>query len=254
MIVRLVATNPVGQGLNLIGGFRYRLLDDGPRRSLDVDYHWDGELSEKQARLAQLFKSRLLPEVKRRLGFEGSVNTDASPTFLPPFVRVVNLAFWREDQTGGRIQIPVDITRIICLDRPSVRTVDGVIYRTASDADLIESKVISVFTRTRLEHRDLVDLFLFASHLVPDYVKRVHQKLETLQTRSIVVAARLSDLLGHRDYHERAIDELVSTQLDPHASDNIQAAGGGAVVLGAALAILTKLQTDQASGNPGSKK
>jgi hypothetical protein len=253
MIARLVATNPAGQGLSLIGGFRYRLLDDGVRRSLDVDYHWDGELSEKQTRLAQLFESRLLPEAKRRLGFEGRVTTDANPGTASPFVRVVNLAFWRGDQTGERIQVPVDITRIICLDRPSVRTVDGVVYRTVSDADLIESKVMSVFTRRWLEYRDLVDLFLFASHLVPDYVERVHRKLEMSQTSPVVLAARLSDLLGHRDYHGRAIDELVSTQLEPHASDSIRAAGGGVVVLVAALAILTKLQPGH-SRNPGRDK
>ena len=41
-IVRLVATSPAGQGLLLIGGTRYRLLDRSHRLSTDADYHWDG--------------------------------------------------------------------------------------------------------------------------------------------------------------------------------------------------------------------
>lgn len=43
-VAQLVATLPVGVGLCLVGGFRYRLLDRGVRRSVDIDYHWAGDL------------------------------------------------------------------------------------------------------------------------------------------------------------------------------------------------------------------
>ena len=48
LIVRTLATNPAGHRLCLIGGFRYRLLDGSARRSVDVDYHWEGDLVAKQ--------------------------------------------------------------------------------------------------------------------------------------------------------------------------------------------------------------
>ena len=46
VIARLVATNPAGVNLLLIGGFRYRLLDNSQRFSVDIDYHWEGNLTK----------------------------------------------------------------------------------------------------------------------------------------------------------------------------------------------------------------
>lgn len=48
MAAEIVATNPAGNRLLLIGGFRYRLLDASARASTDLNYHWQGELEEKQ--------------------------------------------------------------------------------------------------------------------------------------------------------------------------------------------------------------
>ena len=251
IIARLVATSPAGQGLSLIGGFRYRLLNQGARLSMDVDYHWDGELIEKQAKLAKLFDGKLLPEVRRRLGFDGRVNTDANPATASALVRVVDLAFWNNDPAKDRIVIPVDITRIVCLDKPAVRTVDGVVYRTVSDADLVESKITSVFMRPWIEHRDIVDLFLFASHIAEDYVPRVQRKFEMLAANPASLAERLNDLSVHQNYHERVIAEVVSNQLNSQAVENIRDAGGGSMVLDAVMAILVRLQQGQ-TGRPDS--
>ncbi len=37
VIVRMIATSPAGVNLLLIGGFRYRLLDQSQRFSVDID-------------------------------------------------------------------------------------------------------------------------------------------------------------------------------------------------------------------------
>lgn len=248
VVARLIATSPAGQGLSLIGGFRYRLLDEGPRRSMDVDYHWDGDLSEKQSSLARLLAGKLIPEVNRRFGYEGRVGTDTNPGTASPLVRVVNLAFWHSDPARARIEIPVDITRIVCLDGPVVRTVGGVVYRTVSDADLVEGKIVSVFTRAWLEHRDIVDIFLFASHLASDYVSRTRRKLKTLGVAPSSVAERMRDLSGHRGFHSRTVTEVVRTQLDRQTAENILAAGGGEMVLDAVLGTLTPISPDSTDG------
>jgi hypothetical protein len=46
--VRVLATHPAGRGLCLVGGFRYRLLNESARASNDIDYHWEGDLQAKQ--------------------------------------------------------------------------------------------------------------------------------------------------------------------------------------------------------------
>ena len=65
MVAALVATQPAGAGLCLVGGFRYRLLDRAVRLSVDIDYHWMGDLAAKQQALAELFRRRLLEQLFR---------------------------------------------------------------------------------------------------------------------------------------------------------------------------------------------
>lgn len=238
VVARIVATHAAGQGLCLIGGFRYRLLDGGARRSMDVDYHWDGDLAEKQRQLADLFKRRLLPEVKRRWGYEGSAAPATGPAAESPSARVVDLACWKEGSGGSRIEIPVDITRLVCLDKPTVRTADGVVYRTPSDQDMVEGKVVAVFSRTVLQHRDLVDLFLFSNHLGADSAVRVRRKLAMTGIPVDDTRKRIEDFVKHRAYHIRTIEAVVVNQLDAPAARSIQDSGGGATVLDAVLAML----------------
>jgi predicted nucleotidyltransferase component of viral defense system len=72
VVARLVATSPAGVNLLLIGGFRYRLLDNSQRFSVDIDYHWGGDLEAKQRELLSRCRRVILGQVRRELGYEGS--------------------------------------------------------------------------------------------------------------------------------------------------------------------------------------
>ncbi|HXP60668.1 MAG TPA: hypothetical protein VN829_09265, partial [Dongiaceae bacterium] len=78
-VARLVATSPAGVNLLLIGGFRYRLLDNSPRFSVDIDYHWGGDLEAKQRELVGLGRRVILGQVSRELGYEGSASARTGP-------------------------------------------------------------------------------------------------------------------------------------------------------------------------------
>lgn len=241
-VAKLLATSSAGSNLRLIGGFRYRFLDQSARLSHDIDYHWEGDLEAKQAELVILFARRLLPEIKHRLGFDGEARAAGGPEAESPAVRIVELAFWQIGVAFSRIQVPVEITRIICLDPPAVRAAAGIVYPTASDADLIEAKIIALLNRRVIEHRDFCDIFLFASHLAPNAAGRLQTKLQQLAINPAVIAQRLRDLRDHRDYHIQAIESVIARQLDPPAAANIAAAGGGKLILDAVLDVLTKLK------------
>lgn len=241
LVARVVAANPAGRNLLLIGGFRYRFLDESVRTSTDVDYHWSGDLAEKQKELLALFERRLLPEIRRRFGYECSAAIPAGPDADAPTLRVVELAVWREGSSWGRIEIPVEVTRIACADPVIVRTADGTIYPTASDADMIESKVIAVFNRAYLQHRDLVDVFLFRSKLPADSGRRLAQKMKALDIPASAVEQRMADFRKHTVYHARAIQEVLDTQLDPAAAAQLKDAGGGQMVFETVLGVLFSL-------------
>ena len=240
-VAYLVATLPVGVGLCLIGGFRYRLLDRGVRRSVDVDYHWDGDLEAKQRELIDLFERRLLPDVRRQMGLEGSVGAARGAVAESTSVAVVELAFWQLGSAVGRIEIPVEITRIECADPPAARTADGVVYRTTSNADMFESKVIAIVGRTFVEHRDLVDLHLFSSHAAPDAPARLRHKLERLGIDPATVLRRLDDLAQSGPRHAAAIDAVIHGQIDPASAATLADAGGGKAVLASVRSLLAVL-------------
>jgi hypothetical protein len=235
---RLIATSAAGHNLLLIGGFRYRFLDQSVRTSRDIDYHWSGDLEKKQHELAVLFRRRLLPKIRRQLGYEGRADPATGPDAESPAVRTVALSFWQSGVEFSRLELPVEITSVACADPTEVRTVDGIIYPTLSDADLIESKILAVFGRRIMAHRDLVDIFLFAGKLVPDSPARLARKLEALTVSGEDVRKRLEDLQTHAAYHVKAIQVIVDGQLDREAATNINAAGGAKMILERVLGII----------------
>jgi len=240
VVARTIATLPVGRNLLLVGGFRYRLLDGSVRVSDDIDYHWAGDLAEKQSDLLASLRRVLLPEVSRRFGYSGSADARSGSDADSPSVRTVDLSFWKDGEPYSRIEIPVEVTRIACADPVEVRTAAGTIYATASDGDMIESKVIAILGSTFLRHRDLVDLFLFQDHLTPDSSRRLPAKLRSSGIAFSAIEKRMSRLRKHSDYHAKAVQEVIDTQLDAVAAAQLNDAGGGRVVLDAATALLKR--------------
>lgn len=241
MVARLVATSPAGEGLRLVGGMRYRLLDGSCRTSLDIDYHWDGDLEAKRDEILALFEKKLLPEVRRRLGHDGAAEPLMGPDADSPSVKTIALWACRLDVPGSRIELPVDVTRIACLDPPVARTIGGTVYLTASDADMAESKVIALVERVFTQDRDLLDLFLFQSALPPDARTRLKKKLSRLAVAGKGVEKRLEALRAGAGVRARGVDRIIEEQVDGPAAANLKAAGGGKVICATVLALLRKL-------------
>jgi hypothetical protein len=210
---KVLATHPAGRGLCLVGGFRYRLLNESARASSDIDYHWEGDLQGKQMEIVDVFRSKLLPEVKRQLGYAGDVHPAAGPEAESPLVRTVELAFYRAREPGTRIEIPVDITAVARLDTPTVRTVEGTVFLTVSDADMIESKILACLDRPFCQVRDVLDIFLFQDALPPDAPVRLSQKLSKLALPPAEAIERLNRLANHRTVHVRGIERLLDEQV-----------------------------------------
>lgn len=238
VVTRLVANSPAGVGLLLIGGFRYRLLDGSQRFSVDIDYHWGGDLEAKQRDLLSLCRRVILGQVRRQLGYEGSASLRTGPDADSPAAKFVDLRFWKGDL---QVEVPLEVTQIICLDPPIIRTADGTVYPTPSDADLIESKIIAILNRIFLQHRDLVDLFLFGDNLPPDAMARLDQKLAILRVNGEAIARRLQDLRENRDYHAGAIQKVIVEQMEPAVAQQINTGGGGNAVLDSALDLLKRV-------------
>ncbi|PWU17388.1 MAG: hypothetical protein C5B50_11420 [Verrucomicrobia bacterium] len=237
VVARLVATSPAGVNLLLIGGFRYRLLDNSQRMSVDIDYHWGGDLEAKQSELLSLCRRTILGQVRRELGYEGSASGKTGPDADSPKVKFIDLRFWNEDL---QFEIPLEITQIICLDPPTIRTAGGTVHATPSDADLIESKIIAVLNRPFLQHRDLLDVFLYGDKLRSDSPARLNHKLASIGIAPETVTAKLKDLAAHTDYHAKAIERVIEEQMEEAAGRQLAAAGGGRAVLESVLSLLKR--------------
>jgi hypothetical protein len=241
IVAGMIATHPVGRGLSLIGGVRFRLLNESPRMSIDIDYHWEGLLTDKQQEIVVFLKRMVIPEVRRRFDYEGTATAAAGPETDSAFVKVVDLAFYKPDVAGSRIEVPLDITRIERLDKPAVRTRGGVVYLTVSDADMVESKVIALITRTYIEARDMVDLFLFTDFLKPQSKKRVMEKFSRLSVSRAVIAGKIKAVAEARAVHIRNIEEIIASQIEPETARRLREGGGAAEIFDRVADILRRI-------------
>lgn len=238
LVARGLATNPAGQGLLLIGGFRYRLLDQSARQSLDIDYHWSGDLSQKQSEVLELSRRRLVPQFRRELGFDAVAEIPTGPEFESPTARFIEFRLWK--QRGEHIVLPIEITRILHVDSTIVRTAEGVVYPTASDADLIEAKVLAVFNRLFLQHRDLVDIFLFGDRFTANSRERIRDKLQKLGVHPDFVRKKWADLVDHTEFHAKATQGIIDTQMEVQAAAQVNTGGGGYSVFTRARELLAR--------------
>jgi len=245
LTARIVATHPVGHQLHLIGGYRYRLLDASSRASVDIDYHWEGDLDNKQAELVEVLRKQLLPDVKWQFDYDGDIRSAGGPAAESPAVRIVDMAFYRSTEQGSRIEIPLEITQIPRLDPPVVRTVAGTVFLTVSDADMIESKIVAVMNRRFTQARDAVDIFLFQDSLPPDAAGRLSQKFGGLSLSPADVNKQLGRLQAASSVHIREIDAILDTQVDPAVAANLRVAGGAAMVWERVMRLLTERLTMQ---------
>ena len=237
IVAKTIATSPAGVNLLLIGGFRFRLLDQSQRFSADIDYHWGGDLDAKQGELLQLCRRSILTQVRRELDYEGSASIRKGPEADAPNARFLDLRFWKK---GASFEVPIEITRILCLDPPIIRTVEGTVHATPSDADVIESKLIAIVNRLFIQHRDLVDLFLYADKLRPDSRIRLEKKIKKLGLSRESITRRLRDLEENQDYHSGSIQKVLIEQMDSVVAQQMDAGGGGKAVLSATLELLQK--------------
>jgi hypothetical protein len=234
LIARMVATSPAGQGLLLIGGFRYRLLDGSARTSLDLDYHWSGDLAEKQRALHEFCVRRVLPEVRRTFSVECDARMGSAPGEASAFVKVVELALWKPG-TAGRVEIPIDVTRIPYLDKPVARAIDGTLFLTASDADMAESKVLALLLRTFPAPRDVLDIFLFENRLPAGAPARLRKKISSLKLRDADIRRRIAKLRDGRDVLVAGVDRVVREQVEPGTARTLRAGGGAKHVVDTVL-------------------
>jgi nucleotidyltransferase AbiEii toxin of type IV toxin-antitoxin system len=238
LVANSIARSPVGVNLLLIGGFRYRLLDNSQRLSVDIDYHWSGDLETKQRELLSLCRRTILGQARRELGYQGSASARTGPDADSPTAKFIDLKFWKGDV---HIEIPLELTRIVCLDPPTIRTAAGTVHATPSDVDLIESKVLAVLNRLFLQHRDLLDIFLYADKLQADSPARIKKKLMKIQLPVETVMRRLKDLQDNQPYHATAIQKVIDEQMETTVGQQITAGGGGKAVLQSALKVLMRV-------------
>jgi hypothetical protein len=238
---KVLATHPAGNGLCLVGGFRYRLLNESARASSDIDYHWEGDLQQKQMEIVDVLRSKMLPEVKRQLGYDGDLRPAAGPEAESPTVRIIELAFYRMAEPGSRIEIPVDITAVARLDGPMVRTIAGTVFLTISDADMIESKILACLDRPFFQVRDVLDIFLFQDALQPDSPVRLSHKLSKRALVPAEAIERLDRLAKNRTVNVRGIEQLLDEQVNPTAAANLRAAGGAAMIWDSVMRLLYEI-------------
>jgi hypothetical protein len=103
---------------------------------------------------------------------------------------------------------------------------------------MIEGKILAVLNRVYVQHRDFVDIFLYGDRLRPDSAVRVKPKIQVLALNPDSIRKRLEDFDKHAQYHSKAIQKVIDTQVDSPAADQLNSGGGGATVLAESLKLI----------------
>lgn len=240
-ILAVLARQRAGVGLVLAGGGRYRFVDGSARLSADIDYVWNGDLSLKRDEVVRALQRTLPPELKRRFRLDSSVYALDPPGVDSMRVKTLEVATWGNDPASRRIEVPVDIVSIPCVDPPTAETVEGVVCLVASDADMVECKVLSALERNPPAARDWVDLFLFGGQAHPDAPARFSRKCIDLQLQATQVAAAYARVLASRDIVCAGIAQVLREQVEGAVADNVEQAGGAELVWTRALEVVARV-------------
>jgi hypothetical protein len=233
-----------GERLLLVGGFRYRLLNKSIRQSMDIDYHYLENLEKTKNALMTLFQRRLFPEVKREFGMEGSARERPDPE-NPERMHTIELSFYNSEE---RIEIPIDLITIACLDKPEVRVTGGTVYLTSSDADMAESKILSLMLRIYFQDRDLLDLFLFKDFLLSNSANRIREKMKMLNVNPDEITNLIDSLRKNRSVHIKNLGKIIEERVDENVRDKIKMNDGIVSVFNSVLEIITNLSNQIKKG------
>jgi hypothetical protein len=100
---------------------------------------------------------------------------------------------------------------------------------------------LALFSRPFLQHRDFDDIWLYGDRLQPDSPERVKCKITALGIGLEAVRKSLKDFEEEPDYHAKAIQEIIDTQVDPTVAAQINAGGGGRTVLAESLKFIKRV-------------
>ena len=233
-----------GERLLLVGGFRYRLLNKSIRQSMDIDYHYLENLEKTKNALVSLFQRRLFPEVKREFGLNGSALERPDPE-NPERMQTIELSFYNSEE---RIEIPVDLMTISCLDKPEVRVISGTVYLTASEADMVESKFLALLSRLFFQNRDLLDLFLFKDFLLSNSADRIRDKMKMLNLNPDEITNLIDSLQKNRSVHIKNLGKIIDERVDENIRDKIKMNDGIVSVFNSVLEIIINLSNQIKKG------
>jgi predicted nucleotidyltransferase component of viral defense system len=229
-----------GRQLLLIGGFRYRLIDNSIRQSMDIDYHCLENIDEVKKSLISLFNRRLFPEIKREFGLDGSI---IGKTDLEKTEYTIELSFYNQT---SRFEIPVDLINITCMDNPEIRIINGLIYLTVSDADMVESKILSLISR--LQDRDLLDLYLFKDRLLPNSANRLQKKLNVLNLSVSELTKLIKILQKNYTLHVKNLNKIIEERVNKNMQEMLQSVGTNSIL----DSIIELLKTIKGAAHDGS--
>jgi len=232
LLARFFATSAIGEGLCLVGGSRYRYLDGSGRSSRDLDYHVGrGDPLTRAEAIGKFLTERAIPEVRRLVGYDGRVSRENHPGAEPlATMALIRVAFWRHEPTKRRIETSVDLIQLPLADPPEPRLVDGRVYLTISDADMIEAKLIALLNRVFIAPRDLFDIHQFQGALSVDTATRLDRKLAGLGLDEAKVRRQWSRLRRQERYLAKALDDLLETGVDQEVAEGLRRAGGGSAM------------------------
>jgi hypothetical protein len=119
-------------------------------------------------------------------------------------------------------------------DPPKAYTAEGAIVLTVSDQDMVESKVVALFSRLYYQPLDVLDIYLFSHFVGHDSAARITEKLKSVVSPK-AVERRLAEIDRYQEGYCREFDQEIDKTVDQEAAQRLKAAGGAEMILSQVL-------------------
>lgn len=200
--------NPSSNGTVLVGGGRFRHINNSLRFSVDLDFFQDKGFNEKN--IQGFISGKFIKLLEQRFGVSARI-IETPPWQKTHNIETIRLLVYDKDNDFYQIEIDFDFIMRKPYSGYEKELFRNVVILTSTNEESLEEKLISVFEREPIKIRDLFD-FWYYRDLVKKFDKdRIQKKLKERGVSKDSIEKRLKDFTLHRDYYIREIKNIIKS-------------------------------------------
>lgn len=200
--------NPASNGVVLLGGGRFRHINNSIRFSIDLDFFKTKYFEFNK--VLNFISGRFVKLVDEKFNVSARI-IDIPPWQKSHAVETVRLLVYDMDKDFHQIELDFDFIMREPLAGFEKNLLKNVVVITCNPAESLEEKLISIYERDNLKIRDIFDLWYYRNLAKDLNRNNIQKKLAERNISSESIINRLKDFDKHREYYLKEIRNIITS-------------------------------------------